>query len=189
MLVAVGSRNPVKIEAVRLALDALWPGERWDVEGCSVASSVPDQPMTDDDTRQGARTRAARSLAALGADYGVGLEGGLERLGTQWFNGGWVCAVDKEGREGIGSSVRMAVPPAIMRLVLSGLELGAACDLVFQGTNTKQVNGFFGLMTGDVIQRTGAFRDAVVAAFACFRHPDLMTGGFGDPAPRTAGPR
>lgn len=174
MLVAVGSRNPVKVESVRLAYTTLWPAEHWMVEGCSVASSAADQPMSDDEARQGARARATRALEALGADYGVGLEGGLQQLENHWFNCGWVSVVDTEGREGIGTTIRMIVPPALMKLVLAGRELGDACDLVFQGTNTKQVNGHFGLMTNNAIHRTGAFRDAVVSALASFLHPELM---------------
>jgi inosine/xanthosine triphosphatase len=175
MLVAVGSRNPVKIESVRLAFAALWPSDHWVVEGCSVASSVPDQPMSDDEARQGARVRAVHSLRALGAEYGVGLEGGLQQVEDRWFNCAWVSVVDKDGREGLGTTLRMVVPPALMKIVLSGRELGEACDVVFQRTNTKQVNGHFGLMTGNAIHRTGALRDAVVAALAIFRHPELLS--------------
>jgi inosine/xanthosine triphosphatase len=174
MLVAVGSQNPVKIEAVRLAYMALWPVEHWVVEGCSVASSVADQPMSDGEARQGAQTRASRALEALHADYGVGLEGGLQQVEDYWFNCGWVSVVDTKGREGIGTTIRMIVPPAVMKVVLTGQELGDACDLVFMGIDTKRANGHFGLMTNDAIHRTGAFRDAVISALARFLHPQLM---------------
>jgi inosine/xanthosine triphosphatase len=173
MLVAVGSQNPVKIESVRLAFVTVWPAEDWAVRGCSVASGVADQPMTDDEARQGARTRAVNAIATLNADYGVGLEGGLQQLDDLWFNSGWVHIVDANGRLGIGSTLKMIVPPALMKLVLAGHELGHACDLLFDGTNTKQGIGHFGLMTDNAIHRTGAFRDAVIAALASFLHPEL----------------
>lgn len=175
MLVAVGSRNPVKIESVRLAFEAVWPDISWDVEGCSVPSSAPDQPMSDDEALRGARSRATGSLEALGAAYGVGLEGGVQQVEDQWFNCGWVSVVDREGREGIGTTLRMVVPPALMKIVLAGRELGEACDMVFRVSNTKQVNGLFGLMTNNTVHRTGAFRDGVVAALAGFLHPELMS--------------
>lgn len=174
MQVAVGSLNPVKIEAVRLAFTALWPSEGWLVRGCSVTSSVPNQPMSDDETRQGAKARATAAIAMLGADYGVGLEGGLQQIDDTWVNCGWVHIVDSKGDHGIGATLKMIVPPALMRYVLNGHELGHACDVVFDHSNTKQDNGFFGLMTDNAIHRTGAFRDAVIAALASFLHPELM---------------
>ena len=60
--VAVGSKNPVKIEAVRLAFKTAWPRKEWAVEGVEVDSGVPDQPMSDEESICGARNRAQRSL-------------------------------------------------------------------------------------------------------------------------------
>ncbi len=178
MLVAVGTQNPVKIESVRLAFAASWPTEDWIVRGCSVDSAVANQPMSDDEARQGAKTRAVNAIATLNADYGVGLEGGLQQVDDDWFNCGWVHVVDPNGRQGIGATLKMIVPPALMKIVFNGHELGHACDLVFDSTNTKQDNGHFGLMTNNVIHRTGAFRDAVVAALASFLHPELQSRHF-----------
>ncbi len=145
-----------------------------DVIGCSVPSGVPSQPMSDDETRRGARQRAQLARRATDADYGVGLEGGLQRVDDHWLNSGWVCVVDRDGREGIGTTIRMIVPPALMALVERGRELGDACDIVFKGRNTKQGAGHFGLMTNSAIDRTGAFQDAIMAALAVFLHQDLM---------------
>jgi inosine/xanthosine triphosphatase len=175
VIVAVGSENPAKIESVRLAFSRLWPRSEWQVQGCPVASGVSDQPLTDAEARRGARTRAASALAKLdGADYGVGLEGGLEEIEQRWFNCGWAAVVDQAGAEGIGATIRMEVPPVLMRRVLAGSELGYACDEVFQGENTKLAQGYFGLMTDNVLHRTSAFSDAVIAALASFLHPELV---------------
>lgn len=174
MIVAVGSLNPVKLESVRLAFGALWAARAWDIRGCEVSSGVSAQPMTDAEARSGARTRARNAIRVAGADYGVGLEGGLQKVEDQWFNMGWAAVVDRAGAEGLGSTVRMIVPPALMRLVLSGSELGEACDQVFNSSNSKHAQGHFGLMTNDAIDRTGAFRDAVISALAPFLNPGLM---------------
>ncbi|HLU54399.1 MAG TPA: inosine/xanthosine triphosphatase [Pseudonocardia sp.] len=170
MLVAVGSKNPVKIESVRLAYAALRPDEQRSVEGCEVDSSVPDQPLSEDETRLGARMRARRAREALGADHGVGLEGGLQELDGRWFNCGWVCVVDADGREGLGATIRMVVPQPVMDLVLAGHELGEACRRVLAAPDGAPGNGHFGLMTGNAVDRTRAYRDAVVAALAGLRH-------------------
>lgn len=53
-IVAVGSTNPVKIEASKLAFEAVWPKRVFEVEGVSVSSGVSDQPMSDQESITGA---------------------------------------------------------------------------------------------------------------------------------------
>jgi len=176
MIVAVGSLNPAKVEAARLAFVALWPGALEGAHGCDVSSGVAAQPMSDAETIRGARNRAARAIGLGEADYGVGIEGGLEETEGSWFNSGWAVVLDRAGREGVGSTLRMQVPPALMELVLGGQELGAACDLVFGRSDAERAEGFVGLMTGNAIHRTGALCDAVIAALTPFLHPALGDG-------------
>lgn len=174
MKVAVGSKNPVKIEATRLAFEALWPDEQWDIVGTEVSSGVPDQPMSDEQSITGATNRAQKALEAVQADFGVGLEGGLQHTGGQWLDCGWVVAVNKQGDTGVGSTAKVIVPPVMMKLIESGMELGDACDAVFAGENTKQAQGHFGLMTKNVITRTSGYKDGVVMALVRFVHPKLF---------------
>jgi inosine/xanthosine triphosphatase len=176
MIVAVGSLNPAKIEAARLAFSALHRGRLKEVRGCDVSSGVAAQPMTDAEAIRGARNRAARAMDHGQADYGVGIEGGLEQTEGTWFNSGWAVVVDQAGREGVGSTLRMQVPLALMELVLAGRELGEACDLIFGRTDAKRAEGFVGIMTGNAIHRTGALCDAVIAALTPFLHPALSGG-------------
>lgn len=168
MIVAVGSLNPAKIEAARLAFSVVWPGQVQDVRGCDVSSGVAAQPMTDTETIRGARNRAAEALGRVQADYAVGIEGGLQQTEGSWVNSSWAAVLDRDGREGLGSTLRMQVPLALMEAVLAGQELGEACDLVFGRAAAARADGFVGIMTGNVIQRTGALRDAVVAALTPF---------------------
>ena len=176
MIVAVGSLNPAKIEAARLAFGALWPGTPDDVQGCDVPSGVAAQPMTDAEAIRGARNRAVRAIGLGQADFGVGIEGGLEQTEGSWFNAGWAVVIDRDGRIGVGSTLRMQVPLVLMELVLAGQELGEACDVVFGRSDAKRAEGFVGLMTGNAIHRTGALCDAVIAALTPFLHPALSGG-------------
>lgn len=175
MKVAVGSENPVKIEAVRLAFAAVWPDDAWEVAGAAVASGVSDQPMSDEESILGARNRARRARAAADADFGVGLEGGLHRIGEYFFDCGWIAVVDREGREGIGSTAKVPTPPRIVAMIQQGMELGVANDIVFGTTNSKQSEGHFGLMTKGAITRTTGYRDGVIMALARFIHPGLFS--------------
>lgn len=174
MLLAVGSRNPVKVEATRLGFVTFWPDLVWTVTACTSPSGVRDQPMSDEEARDGAMSRAYHALHTTTADFGVGLEGGLHKHGAHWFNSGWVVVVAKSGLVGVATTIRMAVPARLMEHVERGCELGVACDLVFDAKNSKQDAGHYGLMTAGLIDRTSAFRDAVVAAIA-----DLAFAGGG----------
>jgi inosine/xanthosine triphosphatase len=168
MMVAVGSLNSAKVEAARLAFSALRPGQVLNVRGYEVSSGVPDQPMTDAETIRGARNRATAAMGSAQADYAVGIEGGLQQTEGCWFNSGWAVVVDRAGREGLGSTLRMQVPRPLMELVLAGRDLGEACDLVFGPGGGQRTEGFVAAMTGNAIHRAGALRDAVIAALTSF---------------------
>lgn len=55
--ILVGSTNPVKIAAAKESFAQFFPEEDLHVEGIGVASGIPDQPMSDDETFQGAKNR------------------------------------------------------------------------------------------------------------------------------------
>ncbi len=173
-IVAVGSTNPAKVEAVRAAFVALWPEHIWEVRAVSVASGIAAQPMSDEESITGARNRARAALESGEAAFGVGLEGGLQQVGEWWFDSGWIVVRDREGREGIGSTAKIIVPPAMLELIQQGMELGDAVDRLFQQHNSKQAQGHFGLMTGGAITRAAAYKDGVLSALARFVHPHLF---------------
>lgn len=172
--VVVGSTNPIKIAAVRSAFTRVWPEQTWDIQGLKVPSGIPDQPTHDEETIRGARNRARRALEEGNAAYGVGLEGGLQRVDGYWFESGWVVIVDGKGGEGIGSSIRLPLPECMVRMIEQGMELGEVVDEIFQQRNSGQTAGFFGLMTEGAITRETAYADGVVSALGCFVQAELF---------------
>jgi len=82
--VAVGTKNPCKIDAVKEAFRATFPTDcEIIIFPFSIASGVPDQPFGDSETKQGAMNRARGAYAEATkngntVDFGVGLEGGIE---------------------------------------------------------------------------------------------------------------
>lgn len=174
MKVAIGSANPSKIEAVKQAFLAVYPQEAWEFVSAGVKSGVTDQPMSDQESIRGATNRAKRAMKQLNADFGVGLEGGLQKIGERWFDSGWIVIIDKEGKQGIGSSLRMQTPPKVMEMVRQGIEVGYADDIIFGTKNSKHGTGHFGLMTNDAVTRSEAYKDAIIAALTRFIHPELF---------------
>lgn len=173
-IIAVGSTNPTKIGAVKIAFEKVFPNEKWDITGVAVSSGVSNQPMHDSESIQGATTRAKKALKELKADFGVGLEGGLHKIDDKWFETGWAVVINKDGKLGVGSSIRMETPKSFIDLIEQGHELGTATDIIFKRKNSKQQEGFFGIMTHGHIDRANGYADGIVAALARFLHKDLF---------------
>lgn len=175
MKIIVASQNPVKINATRSAFEQMFPEETvFEVEGVSVPSGVRDQPMTFEETLEGARNRVDNAQAAYPeADYWVGLEGGVDLHGDDMAVSGWVVVRDQSGLEGKSMTNTIYLPSKIAKLVASGMELGEADDIVFGTTNSKQSNGAVGILTGDVLKREEGFMIGVVGALIPHRNPTL----------------
>jgi len=172
---AVGSRNPAKIEAVRRALARLAPGCA--LEAVDAASGVPDQPVGDHATRQGARNRARAALEATGAEIAFGLEGGVEHEPPVVWLVSWVAAVTRDGLSGDASGLRMPLPASVAHRLAAGDELGTIIDDLFGVTASKQHSGAVGLLTEGFVSRTDAFADLVAMACAPLLRPDLYSLG------------
>ena len=168
---AVGSTNPAKLEAVHRALARLAPG--CTVEGVSVSSGVGAQPIGDEETRAGALSRARLALASLDVELGIGLEGGVifER-DVPWLVS-WVAAIDRDGRTGEASGLRMRLPATSSARLRAGDELGDVIDDLFNVHASKQQTGAIGLLTEGFVSRTDAFADLVAMACAPLIRPDL----------------
>ena len=101
MKVIIASHNPAKIRAVSEAFALQFPGETIEYMPANVDSGVSDQPLSDAETRHGARNRT-RNACELhpDADFWVGLEGGIETIDDQLMAFAWMAVMgsDKEGR-------------------------------------------------------------------------------------------
>jgi len=170
---AVGSTNPAKVAAVRAALARLAPGCA--VTAIAVPSGVGDQPFGDGATRDGAEARARGARARDDADIGFGLEGGVEIDGARVWLLSWVAAVDRGGRTGYASGLRMLLPPSFAAALAAGAELGALVDQMFGVQDSKSGSGAIGLLTAGVVSRTGAFADLVAMSLAPWIHPERYT--------------
>lgn len=168
---AVGSTNPAKLEAVHRALARLAPG--CEVEAAPVPIELAAQPIGDRQTRDGARARATAALGASGADVAFGLEGGVIFEADEPWLVSWVAVIDRDGRRGEASGLRMPLPPWAAERLRSGVELGDIIDALFDTTASKRRTGAIGLLTEGFVSRTDAFADLVAMACAPLLRPDL----------------
>lgn len=171
--VIIASKNPVKINATKEAFSKMFPDERFDFIGIAASSKVSDQPMSSNETLQGARNRAFEAkLKGNTADYFVGIEGGIEVEGNQMSAFAWIYIVHNH-KESRARTANFYLPPKVCELIQEGLELGEADDKVFGQSNSKQKNGAVGLLTGNLIDRTSYYFQAIVLALIPFRNPEL----------------
>lgn len=168
-LVAVGSTNPVKVGAARAVIARV--ASEAQVEGIQVASTVRDQPWGDDETIRGARSRADAARRALGADLGIGIEGGVVEDERGLRTCAWAVVVGPSRREGTGGSLAMPLPPVVAELVRGGLELGDAMDRIAGTRNVKQAEGAVGLLTAGLIDRQRAYEAIITYALVPFLVP------------------
>lgn len=167
--IVVASRNPAKVRATREAFSLQFPGESIECIPASVESGVSDQPKSDEETRNGARNRALNARELIpGADFWVGLEGGIDTIDDTLMAFAWMAVLGSGGRIGESRTVTLPLPPAVKTLVGQGMELGDANDQVFSTVNSKHRGGAFGLLTNGIYTREGVYTEALVIALVPF---------------------
>lgn len=172
MIIAVGSKNPVKLEAVENGFRKVFPQESLDVIGVDVKSGVSEQPLSDVEMMKGAKNRAKAALNSVkSAEYGVGLEGGLNEHDGEWYGRSWMSIIDRSGTHGMGSSVSCYIPPKMMKLVHEGKDLKTVCEELFGIQDIGRKEGYFGLLTNNAITRASGYSDGIVMALSNFVRP------------------
>jgi inosine/xanthosine triphosphatase len=185
ILVAVGSKNPVKCNAAEQGLRSALDSSLVKVEGFEVPSGVSSQPFGDEETKLGAENRARSSFLMFneknGAPptYSIGIEGGIiiNDKGTaneEMHCTAWIVIFDGT-RFGSAKTASFCLPPQICSLIHDGIELGAADDIVFSRVNSKQGDGTVGRLTRGVIDRTSYYSSAVILAMIPLQWPSLWS--------------
>ena len=166
--VIIASLNPAKINAVKSAFEAAFPQQEFDFKGVSVASGVADQPMSNEETYQGAVNRVCNAIQAIPeGDFYVGLEAGIE--GNVTF--AWMV-IESNGQRGESRSASLMLPPQVIEKLAHANELGDVMDEVFGTDNIKQKGGAIGLLTHNQLTRSSVYHQALILALIPFVNPE-----------------
>lgn len=176
MNIALGSKNPVKIEATRRAFSRAF--RKCQVIGVEVESEVSDMPQTFKELVKGAKNRAQKAQKQTNADFGVGLEGGIRKTKYGSFLEGFAAVVNKEGKWGLGESGGPRIPQELAKKIDQGKELGKVMDEIRGQRDTKKKNGAVGFLTKDLVPRTKSFERAILFALSPFIRPELFNKEF-----------
>lgn len=169
MLIVVASKNPAKLIAVETGFGQVFPEAELKVLAVEVDSEVPDQPMSDDETRQGSinRVRNAKKLNSE-ADFWVGLEGGIGLVAGQMHSFAWISVLEKENKISSTRTATFTLPELVVKEIDAGLELGHAMDKIHSDHNLKQKQGAVGVLTKGIVSRTDLYLTAIITALVPF---------------------
>ncbi|OYX43751.1 hypothetical protein B7Y94_00855 [Candidatus Saccharibacteria bacterium 32-49-12] len=172
--VAVGSQNRAKLSAIEQVFGKVFEGV--EINGYDVESGVSAQPMTDEESIEGAKNRATAAIDQdENADYGVGLEGNVAVVADRMFLHGWVAVVDRSGTVGLGHSGGLELPDSIRQQLESGKELGPVLQEMLgdEDNEIRHSAGTNGVLSGELYTRVDEFVHAASCALAKFIKPEL----------------
>lgn len=153
MIIAVGSNNPAKVEAVRNC----FTDKCYSVVPVDVPSGVSNQPFSDEETIEGAINRAKSSLLAGNANMGIGLEGGVVKTAYGLFLCNWGALVVEGEEPIIAGGARIKLPAEISERLMNGEELGPVMDDYTKQNNVRHKEGAIGIFTKDAVSRSQMF--------------------------------
>lgn len=152
----VGSTNPAKVNAVKSILPLA------KVTGIEVDSFVKAQPNSDEETRKGAVVRAREAVRVNGTEtYGIGLEGGIMKLGDQTFLCNWGALFTADEQLFVASGARIPLQKEFVRLLDEGLELGDVMESYMTKGDVRKHEGAIGIFTNERISRKAAFAHVI----------------------------
>lgn len=146
MKIIVGSKNPVKINAAKHIFAMYFANHEIDCQGVDAPSSVPDQPLGEEQTCLGAQNRVNYCKSHYQADYYVAMEGGAAAFSYGAATFAYVV-IDNGLEQVTGRSSNLPLPKIFYHALLQGEELGNVMDKAFNTTNIKQQGGAIGLLT------------------------------------------
>ncbi len=167
LIFAVGTKNQIKIEAVNSIVKEYWP--KAEVVSVEIYSRASIQPKTNKETKNGAITRAKKSLEQhKEAAYGVGLESGIEFREDGLWTFGWIAIINRNGIMGLAKTIEFRLPDKMADLIKGGMEQGQADAIVFKRSDSGEGEGTVGLLTKGKVKRAEAFSQAVIFALVPF---------------------
>jgi inosine/xanthosine triphosphatase len=167
-IIAVGSKNPVKINAIKNIAAQIWPEA--EIYSASVSSEVSEQPMTDEETILGSKNRAKNILKETKADLAFGLEGGVDDTEHGMFVTTWVSVIDRDGNIGLGLGGKMLLPEKVAVEIRNGGELGPVLAKMLDYADISKKEGAVGVFTNNLVSRTDWLQTGASYALAKILH-------------------
>lgn len=167
MKIRIGSKNPVKIEAVKEILHDYPHLKDSQVIAIKASSDVTEQPKSLEETVQGAMNRAKNAFQDC--VYSFGLESGFMAVPNtkSGFMDVCVCAIFDGQEYYLGLSSAWEAPAQVMHhIFVEGLNMNdaAAKAGLTQNKNLGSAEGLIGVMSNGRLSRKGYTKEAIRTA-------------------------
>lgn len=175
MKIHIGSKNKVKVDAIRELLQDYSHLSNAEIRSFEVSSGVADQPKSLEETVQGAMNRAQEVLHD--GTYGFGIESGLMEVpGTKsGFMDVCVCAIYDGKEYHLGLSSAWEAPKKVMEHMLNdGLNMNDAAHKAGLTDNPQlgSSEGLVGIMTKGRLDRKAYTKEAIRTALIHLDHAE-----------------
>ena len=157
--IAVGSLNPVKIEAVRTVMERIYGQVR--IFASDAPSEVPEQPFGEE-TPAGAKNRARNAIN--GHTLSVGIEAGVFEMMGSLYDVQYCAVLDREGRYTMGMGSGFRYPDKVIELVRKGMTVGEAMKEVYGNNDVGKSQGAIGVLSKGLLDRKSLTEQSVTAA-------------------------
>lgn len=157
--IAIGSTNPVKIQAVRNALN----DEDFLILPYSALSGISSQPLSDEETLRGAINRAKDCLEKTDSSIAIGLEAGIDLLQDQVYLCHWGAVVDRNQNTYFTNGPLILLPVGYRKQLFEGKNLE---DIMHHSTGIDGLGkkeGAIGVFTQNRLNREQVLTQMVKA--------------------------
>lgn len=155
MKILIGTYNKAKTKAVEAISTIYYPDAIF--ENIAVPSLVSDQPMSQEETRQGAINRAKQLMDNTDALFGIGLEGGIQEIDGQMYICNWGALVTQTGAIFTATGAGVPLPNEIAEQLLAGAELGPVMDVYTNKNDIRHDEGAIGVFSNGLVNRRAMF--------------------------------
>lgn len=172
MIIAVGTRNPAKVEGIRRGFAKYYSTiELRPVDSTSVAKAQPRGLV---EMASGAAARARFALVQVGGDFGVGVEAGIFAIGEVYFDNQVAAVVDNAGKVSLGHSAGYSLPRKDMeKLFADGSELERWAEKVSGIAEVGDKGGLVNFLTNGKMSRADLTEQCVMTALIPWLHPKV----------------
>ncbi|WP_144510895.1 DUF84 family protein [Bacillus sp. FJAT-22090] len=155
MKILIGTNNRAKTKAIKAIASIYYPEASFINK--EVPSLVSDQPMSNEETRQGAINRAKQLMEQSDGLFGIGLEGGVQEIGGTMYICNWGALATSNGVVFTATGAGIPLPEEIAVQLREGAELGPVMDVYTSKNDIRQEEGAIGVFTNGLITRSTMF--------------------------------
>ncbi|MER2170753.1 inosine/xanthosine triphosphatase [Paenisporosarcina quisquiliarum] len=166
MKILIGTNNRAKTKAVKAISSIYYPNAIF--ENIEVPSLVSDQPMSQEETRQGAINRAKHLMVGSDALFGIGLEGGVQEIDDQLYICNWGALVTQNGDVFTATGAGIPLPKEIAEQLLAGAELGPVMDVFTNKNEIRHDEGAVGVFSNGLVNRSAMFEHIMLLLIGQF---------------------